>query len=334
VLPDAESIKDLLERNEYENFISLMSPFLSNNRNTRKAVISGWRLFFQWLASTQEKMLSFDDPWRYAQAYTAWLAVKTPAPSTFNNRLSHARLLYKFLTDLDLVQTGSRLYGNPFDLVHGKPNPVHQRRPIYAPAEVKRLLQHADQEEALLILLGAHAGLTGPEVCCLRFEDLYSDCAQICLSLHKKTNTPRRVSLTFKFIDCTPELQSALIKHAETRSTEETQGVLFTLRKKPLTPDQLRSKILESCEKAEVPYKGWHALRNAAGVQMLGSTDRKTVMRTLGIQGRMALRPLVQLSGGGDGRRERELERHKRKKQEEEGIIRRKQMNEDEEAKR
>ncbi|WP_216328062.1 tyrosine-type recombinase/integrase [Deinococcus aestuarii] len=287
--PSADLLRRLLEQQQDEAVLDLLSPEISVKPATRKNVLSGWRILLRWLRAEGESVLNLRDPEELARAYAAWLWRTYPeAPATVNNRLTQARKLYQALQDKGLTEL------NPFVLVHGEVNHAHERRRVYTPEEVTRLLAHANREEQALLLLGAHAGLTGPEVRRLRFEDVHA--------------LGERIHVGARIVTCTPELQFALQAWAGARGElplygMRPHGLLFEEEGRPVTDAQLRAKMFELCRRAGVHYKAWHALRNSAGVKMLGEQDRRSVTEALGLGGRMALRPLVKLSGGGDARR-------------------------------
>lgn len=281
--PSPTTLRQLLETGQDNAFLDLLIADLRGSQNTRINVLSGWRVYLGWVRSEGQSILNADQA--QAGAFAEWLRQNYEAPSTRNNRLTQARRLYQRLQEAELVST------NPFDDLHGEVNPAHERRKNYTAEEVVRLLQHANVEEKLLILLGAHAGLTTSEVQDLSYEDFHNDDTLIDL--------PNRT------ITCTPELTQQL----KTWIRQQGDTPLFPVRPTghvfPATSaPALRSKIFDLCRRANVPYKAWHSLRNAAGVKMLNEfDDRTSVMRELGLTHRMALRPMVKISGKGDGKR-------------------------------
>lgn len=281
--PSPTTLRHLLETEQDNAFLDLLIVDMPGSQNTKINVLSGWRVYFGWVRSEGLSILNADQA--QATAFAEWLKQNYEAPSTRNNRLTQVRRLYQRLQEAELVST------NPFDDLHGEVNPAHERRKNYTPDEVQRLLLHADTEEKLLILLGAHAGLTISEVRNLLYEDFHDD--DTFLELSDRT------------ITCTPELTDQLKQWVRHQGDTPLFPVRPTGEVLPaMSAPALRSKIFDLCRRANVPYKAWHALRNAAGVKMLQENpERHTVMRELGLTHRMALRPMVKISGQGDGRR-------------------------------
>lgn len=286
--PSPTTLKQLLESRQDNAFLDLIIADLPGSLNTRINVLSGWRVYLNWIRQEGLSILNADHT--QANAYARWLQLTYEAPSTRNNRLTQARKLYQRLLEIELVSL------NPFDNVHGEVNPAHERRKNYTPAEIQRLLQHADVEEGLLVLLGSHAGLTVSETRQLSYEEFHADYTLI--------------ELSDRTITCTPELIQQLRKWMQSQGDTP----LFPFRPvgnvfPTMTAAALRSKIFHLCRKADVPYKAWHALRNTAGVKMLQERrPRAEAMKELGLTHRMALRPLVKISGEGDARRKERKE--------------------------
>lgn len=297
--PSPSTLRRLLEQGDLGAALDLLATSLPGPPTgaTRKNVLSGWRVFVRWLRTEDRSLLNVPDPRAFAQAYADWLAAEYHGvAATVNNRLVQARRLYRLLGELGLTEV------NPFMTVQGRTHVPHERRPVYAAGEVARLLEHASAEERVLVLLGAHGGLSGPEVRHLTFEAVSDSYTHLQVG-------PRRVT-------CTPELTAALDAWARLRGETPLygapQGLLFRHGEAPLTDHELRAKVFRLCQRAEVPYKAWHALRHAAGLRLLaGQASQREVAEALGLGGRTAVRPLIRLSDRPDltARSERRQER-------------------------
>ncbi|WP_104992476.1 tyrosine-type recombinase/integrase [Deinococcus sp. NW-56] len=282
--PSPSTLRRLLERDDLDAALDLLATTLPGPPTgaTRKNVLSGWRVFVRWLRTEDRSLLNVHDPGAFAQAYADWLAAEyQEVAATVNNRLVQVRRLYRVLGELGLVEV------NPFEKVQGRPNIAHERRPVYSAEEVARLLEHASAEERALVLLGAHGGLSGPEVRQLTFGSLSGDRAQ--------------VQVSQRTVTCTPELTAALDAWARLRGETPLyggpQGLLFRHGEAPLTDYELRAKVFRLCQRAGVPYKAWHALRHAAGLKLLAEqATQREVTQALGLGGRTAVRPLIRLS--------------------------------------
>lgn len=281
-MPDAHrDVRFLLEHHDFAAVIDALTPLIPGapGSTTQLNVLSGLRLYFRWTEQESYGVLSADEP--QAQAYHQWLAAHY-APATTKNRLTQVRRLYDIFQELGLVG------GNPYRAVTGTLNRPEEHRQAYLPGEIDRLLSHATAEEQALVLLGAHAGLTGPEVLALQFEDL---------DLRRGT-----LRTTGRTLEASNELLQALEEWARRRGHTAlfgASGPVFELQHS----FALRKKIFLLCQRANVPYRAWQALRNAAGLRLLHSTQdlqphrRLEVQRQLGLASRESLRPLVKLSG-------------------------------------
>lgn len=296
--PSPSTLRRLLEQGDLDAALDLLATGLPGPPTgaTRKNVLSGWRVFVRWLRTGEDRsLLNVSDPRAFAQAYADWLVAEYQGvAATVNNRLVQARRLYRLLGDLGLSEV------NPFMTVQGRTHVAHERRPVYTAEEVARLLEHASAEERGLVLLGAHGGLSGPEVRHLTFEAVSEGC------------TYMRVGQ--RTVACTPELTAALSTWArlsgETPLYGAPQGLVFRHGEAPLTDHELRAKVFRLCQRAGVPYKAWHALRHAAGLKLLAEeATQREVTEALGLGGRTAVRPLIRLSDRPDLTARSELRR-------------------------
>lgn len=278
---DATDLQDLLSRGDLHGALDALTPLLPGapGSATHLNVLSGIRVYFRWLEETGHSVLHADHA--QAQAYAAWLAAQY-APATHKNRLTQVRTLYDLLQDQELAES------NPFRSVQGALNRPHDHRPTYSPDDIELLLAEANLEERTLVLLGAHGGLTGPEVLGLTFQDI--DLALGQLKLPGRT------------VQASEALMGALERWGHQRGHTalfSATGPVFDLP----TAFQLRKKLHFLCQRADVTYRAWHALRHAAGLRLLTeapaltSHTRRTIQQVLGLTSRESLRPLVTLSG-------------------------------------
>ncbi|MPY66382.1 tyrosine-type recombinase/integrase [Deinococcus sp. SDU3-2] len=282
--PSPSALQRLLEQDDLSAALDLLATSLPGPPTgaTRKNVLSGWRVLVRWLRAEDRNLLNVPDARAFAQAYADWLATEYGGvAATVNNRLVQARRLYRILGELGLVEV------NPFVTVQGRTHVAHERRPVYTAEEVARLLDHASAEERVLILLGAHGGLSGPEVRGLTFGVISGDRTHL--------------QVSGRTVACTPELAAALKAWAqlsgETPLYGTPEGLLFRHGGAPLTDHELRAKVFRLCQRTGVPYKAWHALRHAAGLKLLTEqASQREVTEALGLGGRTAVRPLIRLS--------------------------------------
>ncbi|RJF75588.1 hypothetical protein D3875_00635 [Deinococcus cavernae] len=277
--PSPQTLRLLLEREQDNEFIDVLSTMLEGSPVTKKNVMSGWRLYLRWVREEGRGVLNADQA--QAEAYTAWLKLEYQAPATINNRLVQVRKMYRLLLQGGLVET------EVFKATHGVVNPADERRLYYTEEEITRLLAHGDVGERLLVLLGAHLGLTGPELLTLKFDDFRNDDQEV--QLQRRLGKP--------VLSCSKEIQLALqqVRHREGERPLfgfHASGRVFEYE----NDMQLRSVVFMLCKKANVLYKGWRSFRNYAGIKMLReSRDARKTAEQLGIGGRQALNPTVRL---------------------------------------
>ncbi|UBV45549.1 integrase (plasmid) [Deinococcus taeanensis] len=278
---DVTDLQDLLSRGDLHGALDALTPLLPGapGHATHLNVLSGLRVYLRWIEETGHSVVNADHA--QAQAYSAWLAAQY-APATHKNRLTQVRTLYDLLQEQGLVE------GNPFRGVQGALNRPHDHRQAYPPDDVDRLLAEANLEERTLVLLGAHGGLTGPEVLGLTFEAI--DLALGQLKLPSRT------------VQASEALMGALERWGHQRGHTalfSATGPVFDYA----TAFHLRKKLYFLCQRADVTYRAWHALRHAAGLRLLTQVPvltphtRQTIQQILGLNSRESLRPLLTLSG-------------------------------------
>ncbi|WP_155300005.1 hypothetical protein [Deinococcus kurensis] len=277
-------LNTLIADGRTEALFTLMLDQLDGPWNTRKAVRSGWRVLQRFLDERGASLLQPLD----ADAYQQWLTREyRGVVASTNNRLTQARKLYALLIAAGVTDT------NPFEGQAGQHNPAERRRRAYPPDDVLELLAHSGPEDAVLVLLGAHAGLSGPEVSRLTWAHLDHDLTTITVT---RPPTPGRS------VPCSAELQQALAALAEARGAtpllgQRPSGRVITLPHSAdaLTDTQLRARIYRICERAGMPYRAWQALRNHAALRFLRTHTRQEVMVLLGVHSLTALLPSIRM---------------------------------------
>lgn len=167
------------------------------------------------------------------------------SPSSTRVQLAGVRLLYSALRWADATQAA------PFNDV----KPVREKtaawdkRSPYTHEEVQSLLEHADGRMRALILLCAHAGLRISEALALTDKDISLEGRELTVR-HGKGGKHRRVVIGETLIRALKRLP-------------EQQGPLIG-GSYPAAIERLR----RLCLRAEVPYRGYHALRHYAGTRL------------------------------------------------------------------
>ncbi|MFC3860399.1 hypothetical protein ACFOPQ_06430 [Deinococcus antarcticus] len=295
MLPSSLHLRLLLERQQYEDCFDELLPCISDKPSTRKNVISGWRIYLKFLEETGESLLNFNN---VGEEYSRWLKAQGAAPATLNNRLVQVRKLYALLLRLELVKE------NPFLQTRGEHNAVDERREVYSPDEVNRLLAQADVEESLMVLLATDAGLSGSEVRHLKFVDVIEGKQLRIWRVRYRQAGFEPV----QYLDCSDVLQTALDRWLQVRGAAPLfqsvpEGFVFELDGRGLTSAQLLSRLYRLCQRVNVAYKPWRALQHVAGVRKLAAgVSKQDVQQQVGVQW---LGPLAKKAGLQDGRKTR-----------------------------
>ncbi len=133
----------------------------------------------------------------------------------------------------------------------------------FTEAEVSRLLEHANDIDKAMVLLGAHAGLRVAEIVALRWADIGTDSLTV---VNGKGGKTRRVPLSKRLKDALDVLATV--------PGHEVQPFAFTT-------ERARARLKALCGRAEVSYSyngkgGMHRLRHAAGFRFYGETRSLT----------------------------------------------------------
>ena len=133
---------------------------------------------------------------------------------------------------------------------------------VYTDFELIELLAASrDQQERVILLLGAHGGLRVGEMLRLTWADVDAGRGELLVRDGKGGKTA--------LVSMTPKLRSALATYeraarAAGDAREEVLEAALAVRRLP--PPAAR------CERAEVDFKGVHALRHAAGTRLYRQT--------------------------------------------------------------
>lgn len=260
-----EQLRRALTSGNLEGFLDLIAQGLPGapGNATRKNYLSSLRAYLRWTDAEGRSVLHAreDD----AQAYLAFLLAKhAHAPATIHNHLTRVRTLYDLLHEY-----GAHAGPNPFLGLKLPSNKPEEHRDLYSEEEVRRLVTHADAQGRAVVLLGAHAGLTGPETVGLRWEDVDTRAGLL--------------RVRGRQVEASDELHAALRAYGQERGHTDlfaARGPVFDFQ----TDHELRAAIYRLCQQANVTYKAWRALRNTAGLRLLNLTgDPQVVADRLGL---------------------------------------------------
>lgn len=190
---------------------------------------------------------------------TSMKAAKPLDPGTIQVRLAAARAFYRALRWTGATEAA------PFSDVTTPPNetPAEERRVAYKEAEIEKLYFVADELGAVIIALGADAGLRAQEM----LDLLWSDVNITAGTLKVRSGKGR--------------------KRREVRLTEDAREVLKAWREHSDTEHVLpfrtttaaRLRLQKLCSLAGVDYKGLHALRHYCGTWTYHASDDLNVTR-------------------------------------------------------
>ncbi|RJF74426.1 site-specific integrase [Deinococcus cavernae] len=217
---------------------------------------TGLKVFLEWSGGAGVSLLrpGANMGFRYAR-YLEGLGL---APSTVRVRLAAARALYAALR-----WTLATEYA-PFTDVKAAHDPVPrwEKRKPYPPEDVARLLAVAGPQEAVIVVLGAHAGLRATEMTTVLRKDIHLDEREPYLVVTGKGQKRQEVALSRtathvlrRWLDATPGYGPHLLSLRTKRSVENT--------------------LQKACAAAGVRYGGRevHGLRHHAGTEIYVQTS-------------------------------------------------------------
>lgn len=167
------------------------------------------------------------------------------SPASTRVQLAGVRLLYKALRWAEATQAAPFSDVRP---VRDKTAAWDKRSP-YSDAEVSRLLEAADPRMRTLVLLCAHGGLRISEALALNWTDVNLETRDL-LVKHGKGGKQRRVVFG-------ETLRTALLA---VKKEGSVVGGSY-----PAAVERLQ----RLCTRADVPYRGHHALRHSAGTRLM-----------------------------------------------------------------
>lgn len=193
--------------------------------------------------------------------YARTLEAQGLAPSSVRVQLAAARALYKALRWAEVTAL------DPFSdttAARDKTAAWDKRQP-YLEEEVGALLAASGARDRALILLCAHGGLRIMEALALTWGDIQGDTLTI---RYGKGGKGRRVT-------CSGTLLNALETWCEVDGTPN--GLIIGA-----SQTAARERLRALCQRAGVPYRGWHAFRHYAGTRLAAHTTLENAARHLG----------------------------------------------------
>ncbi|MGY2895357.1 integrase/recombinase XerC [Deinococcus sp. UYEF24] len=260
-------LRKALEAQDLEACWSILSPRLPGQPggHSQKNYLSAFKDFLTWAGNER---LSMTDPApHFGIEFQHYLEQKYgTSQASINTRLSQARRVYKIFRQLGVVAMNI----DPFSILERSQVVPGHRREYYSQDEITRLLIHSEPDERVLILLGAHVGLTTAEVLALKWPDLSLQTGTVQLPDRQLT------------------MSNDLYRMVQPYAKKQGGGALFA-RPVPVFEFQdqnaLRARIYALCLKANVPYRAWRGLRHAAGLRLYRETkDLNQVALQMGVE--------------------------------------------------
>ena len=182
------------------------------------------------------------------------------SPSTLRVRLAAAKALYRALRWANATEAV------PFaDARAAKERTAaHDKRQPYSEQDLARLLEHAEGQDRLLVLLGSYAGLRVSEMVRLEWRDIDFSARKLTVR-QGKGNKTRRVTLSRTLLQALWEARG--------------EGGVLEVSSRSRVYRRLKSL----CLAAGVEFRGVHALRHYTGTRVYRETrDLNEVAHVLG----------------------------------------------------
>ena len=257
----AEIARTALENRDIETLVELTDHNLMmfgrggalTSTHTRRSYRAGVRMYLRYaLPLGWERLCQYDTD--LTIGYIRHLERNGVTPGTINNRRSAARALYRALRWAGL------LHADPFaDTPRVADNTERwAKREPYSHADIEAMLNEADDQEHLLILLGAHGGLRMSELVGLRWDHV---------DLEKRTMTVTGKGRKTAVVHLS---ESLCVMLGSTEPGERT-GYVLPWR----NPKSVRLCLRSICQRAGVNYerRQVHGLRHSCATELLEQTN-------------------------------------------------------------
>lgn len=229
---------------------------------TLEAYRAGLQVLLDWAGPAGVSLLrpKPNDGFRYVRH----LEQSGLAPASVRVRLAAARAVFAALRWAGATDAA------PFTDVRAASDPVPnwQKRKPYPEKDVQALLDHGDELDRVLVLLGADCGLRVTEMTRLLRADVHTDVEHPYLVVIGKREKRQEVPLSRR-------AEAALLTWIRMTPTYGPQ--VITLR----TPRAVENRLQRLCERAGVRYDGRHVhgLRHTAGTRVYKETSDVLAVR-------------------------------------------------------
>lgn len=200
------------------------------------------------------------------EAAPLWLRASEAAglkPATIQVHLAGARALYRALRWSGATDADPFADARPAR----DPTPAWGKRKPYSDADVSRLLEVAEGEDRVLILLAGHAGLRVFE--CLRLEWRDIDFERRTLTVREgKGRKTATVQMSRTLTECLRDLSKSsqnIPQNIPLKLTSMLEGYVISEYR---SQEQARYRLRALCRKTGTTWRGVHALRHACGTKL------------------------------------------------------------------
>jgi integrase/recombinase XerC len=255
---DAEALWNLIEAHLLLN--GLAGARIS--AHTLRAYRTGLEVFLRYAQEAGVQLLR-PRP-NHGVAYVRWLEAQGFSTSSVRVRLAASRKLFAALRWAGATDS------TPFADVRPAPDPVPrtEKRKPYSDGEIGQMLAHADPEQQVIVLLGAHAGLRVSEIAGLQRQDVHLQGEQPYLMVTGKRQKRQGVPLS-------RSLRAALERWLEL-TPHHAPGVIAGH-----SSDYVQDRVKALCERSGVAYarRQVHGLRHSAGTRIYADTQDLLAVR-------------------------------------------------------
>lgn len=248
----------------------LANRFLDAQQANWRSPVETLRSYRHWL----ERFLA-DHPGLQAEAFTAemfaaWkmsLRHRNYSAESINHFLCAVRAMYRFGDESGLIERVPRLRRVKNETC---PRVGSKEKPLYAPKQLRSLLDGAESQMKVMLLLGLNCGFGPKDIQDLKWDDFEDD----------RVTLPRSKTGICQTFLLWPETQQALKELKQQRSElierlalrnriRTDAGLVFITRYwQPWSKDAVSHEFRKLCKDADIPCYGFYRLRHCASTAM------------------------------------------------------------------
>ena len=204
------------------------------------------------------------------EMFAAWkisLRKRNYSPESINHYLTAVRSIFNFADDLDLLTTVPKL-----KRVRNEPaRPIGSReKTLYTAEQVHRLLEHADVQLKVMLLLGLNCGFGPKDIQDLTWKHIRGERVTLPRSKTGICQTFLLWPETLEALEDLRQHRKELIARMADRGRGRSDGgsVFITRFWKFWSKDSVAEQFRRLCKKAKIPCYGFYRLRHCASTAM------------------------------------------------------------------